>query len=100
MNNAKLQIDNLISRTEYLSESTNSTVYTIEIICDLLEKRDVLEDYKNIKNERDRETINANDYLFVQLENVLKGLKFDAMRTSKEFDSLREQLTEIQNNIR
>ncbi|WP_172189199.1 hypothetical protein [Lentilactobacillus kribbianus] len=58
------------------------------MIDDLLDKREIVVDYSAVNDEQTKRVMQANDYLLLQLENVLKYLQSNARHTSSELDTL------------
>ena len=87
-NNMNLKLTNLSEYMKSLSESVNGSAYVIEMIGDLLDKREIVEDYGTVHDEQTKRVVQANDYLLLQLENVLKYLQSNASHTSSELDTL------------
>ena len=84
----ELKIANINDRIKFLSESTNGETYMLEMIGDLLDRREIVEDYDAVHDELTKRVVQANDYLLLQLENVLKYLQANVRSTSNDLDSL------------
>lgn len=98
-NDMELKIANINDRMNYLIESANGTAYVIEMIGDLLDKREIVVDYDAVHDEQTKRVVQANDYLLLQLENVMRRFHIDANNACKEFEDLSNKLTGLQKSL-